>query len=66
MSAITCINKSATNFSRMLSFAVGGIGPENVREVVAAGARRVAVSSCLAEADDPEPVARVLRAALEG
>ena len=47
-------------------FALGGIGPENVREVVAAGARRVAVSSCIAEADDPEPVARVLRAALEG
>src|SRR5205823_1601308 len=47
-------------------FALGGIEPANVAEVVAAGCRRVAVSSCMALADDPEAVARILRAALDG
>ena len=58
--------QACTRETSLPMFALGGIGPENVQQVVAAGARRVAVSSCLAEADDPEPVARVLRAALEG
>jgi thiamine-phosphate pyrophosphorylase len=48
------------------AFALGGIGPENVAQVVAAGLRRIAVSSAVAAADDPEPVARVLREALDG
>jgi thiamine-phosphate pyrophosphorylase len=48
------------------AFALGGIGPDNVQDVVAAGLRRVAVSSTIAAADDPEAVARVLRAALDG
>ncbi len=47
------------------AFALGGIGPENVGEVVAAGLRRVAVSAAVCAADDPETVARVLRAALD-
>lgn len=47
------------------AFALGGIGPENVAEVVAAGLRRIAVSAAVAAADDPEGVARVLRAALD-
>lgn len=46
------------------AFALGGIGPSNITKVVAAGARRVAVSSCIASADDPNAVARSLRAAL--
>jgi thiamine-phosphate pyrophosphorylase len=46
------------------AFALGGVGPENVGEVVAAGLRRVAVSAAVCAADDPEVVARVLRAAL--
>ena len=58
--------RAAARESSLPMFALGGIGPENVQDVVAAGARRVAVSSCIAEADDPEPVARILRAALEG
>ena len=45
-------------------FAIGGIGPENVAEVVAAGARRVAVSSAVCGADDPAEAARQLRRAL--
>ena len=57
--------REATAETSLPAFALGGIGPSNVRDVVAAGARRIAVSSCLAHAEDPEPVARVLRAALE-
>jgi thiamine-phosphate pyrophosphorylase len=47
------------------AFALGGIAPANVAEVVAAGLRRVAVSAAVCAADDPETVARVLRAALD-
>lgn len=46
-------------------FAIGGIGPENVGEVVAAGARRVAVVRAICEAPDPEHAARALRVALD-
>ncbi len=47
------------------AFALGGIGPRNVGRVVEAGLRRVAVSEAVCAADDPEAVARVLRAALD-
>ncbi|HEX4610932.1 MAG TPA: thiamine phosphate synthase [Urbifossiella sp.] len=47
------------------AFALGGIGPNNIGEVVAAGLRRVAVSAAVCAADDPEAIARVLRAALD-
>jgi thiamine-phosphate pyrophosphorylase len=46
-------------------FAIGGIDATNVREVVAAGARRIAVVRAIGEAADPERAARDLRAALE-
>lgn len=46
------------------AFAIGGIGPKNILEVVAAGARRAAVSSSLCGAENPEGVARELRSAL--
>lgn len=48
------------------AFALGGIGPNNIAEVVAAGATRIAVSGAIAQADDPEPIARQLRNALGG
>jgi thiamine-phosphate pyrophosphorylase len=48
------------------TFALGGIGTENVAQVVAAGARRVAVSSAICAAPDPEQAARLLVAALGG
>ncbi|MDB5309666.1 MAG: thiE [Gemmataceae bacterium] len=48
------------------AFALGGISPENIGQVVAAGGQRVAVGSAVSQAEDPEPIARVLRAALEG
>jgi thiamine-phosphate pyrophosphorylase len=46
-------------------FAIGGIDPGNVEDVCAAGAQRVAVVRSLAEANDPESTARVLRRAVE-
>lgn len=38
------------------AFALGGIRPENVAEVAAAGATRIAVSAAVAEADEPRDV----------
>jgi thiamine-phosphate pyrophosphorylase len=45
-------------------FAIGGIDAANARDVVAAGARRIAVVRAIGEAPDPERAARDLRAAL--
>jgi thiamine-phosphate pyrophosphorylase len=45
-------------------FAIGGIDAANVADVVAAGARRVAVVRAIGDADDPERAAAELRAAL--
>jgi thiamine-phosphate pyrophosphorylase len=47
-------------------FAIGGIDAGNVRDVLAAGARRIAVVRAIGEAPDPERAARELRAALVG
>ena len=47
-------------------FAIGGIDPETVAAVVAAGARRAVIVRAIANADDPEAVTRGLRAALTG
>jgi thiamine-phosphate pyrophosphorylase len=46
-------------------FAIGGIDPDNVREVIAAGASRVVVVRAIRDAADPERAARGLRDALE-
>ena len=45
-------------------FAIGGIDRTNVAEVVAAGARRIAVVRAIGDADDPEAASRELRAVL--
>ncbi len=45
-------------------FAIGGIDPTNVREVVAAGADRIAVVRAIGDAVDPERSAAELRAIL--
>jgi len=42
-------------------FAVGGITAANLDEVLGAGARRIAVSRAITEADDPEAAAMVLK-----
>ena len=47
-------------------FAIGGIDADNVGAVVKAGARRIVVVRAIAHADDPETVARALRAAVNG
>jgi thiamine-phosphate pyrophosphorylase len=46
------------------AFAIGGIGLENVEQVLAAGARRIAVSSQICGADDPERMAVRLKESL--
>lgn len=45
-------------------FAIGGIDASNIRDVVGAGARRVAVVRAIGDAEDPERAAAELRAAL--
>jgi len=56
--------RSAAAETSLPAFALGGIEPANIGEVVAAGGRRVAVSSAVCAADDPERAARLLKAAL--
>src|SRR5690606_19995061 len=56
--------RAAAAETTLPAFALGGIGPANLGAVVAAGARRVAVSSAVAAADDPGRGARRLKAAL--
>jgi thiamine-phosphate pyrophosphorylase len=46
-------------------FAIGGIELSNIAEVAGAGAPGVAVVRAIRDADDPEPAARQLRAALD-
>jgi thiamine-phosphate pyrophosphorylase len=45
-------------------FAIGGVDRSNVKALVAAGARRIAVVRAIGDARDPEAAARELRAAL--
>ena len=47
-------------------FAIGGIDTKTVGDVVRAGARRIVVVRALADAEDPEAVARDLRARMNG
>jgi thiamine-phosphate pyrophosphorylase len=48
------------------AYAIGGIGLDNLEDVLAAGARRVAVSSAICGAPDPGKAARELRTKLAG
>jgi thiamine-phosphate pyrophosphorylase len=56
--------RHAAAHARVPWFAVGGVDETNVADVVAAGARRIAVVRAIGDADDPERAAAVLRAAL--
>jgi thiamine-phosphate pyrophosphorylase len=57
--------RAASIETSLPAFALGGISPANVAQVVAAGARRIAVSSAIAAAEEPAQISRLLRAALE-
>jgi len=52
--------REATAITSLPAFALGGIDPTTIAQVVAAGARRVAVSSAISTADEPQLVARQL------
>ncbi len=54
----------AAEHARQPWFAIGGIDETNVADVVAAGARRIAVLRGIGDAADPERAARTLRNAL--
>jgi thiamine-phosphate pyrophosphorylase len=56
---------TAARIARLPWFAIGGIDPGNVGEVVAAGARRVVVVRAIRDAEDPAAAARGLRDAVE-
>lgn len=56
--------REAAALTTLPSFVIGGVTPENVGEVFAAGGRRVAVSAAVCGADDPQTVVRRLIAAL--
>jgi len=47
-------------------FAIGGLDTNNVRDILAAGARRIVVVRALTEASDPAGTARALTEALDG
>lgn len=49
---------------RLSAFAIGGIGPSNLAEVLATGIGRVAVGAAVCEAPDPAAVVRALKALL--
>jgi thiamine-phosphate pyrophosphorylase len=55
----------AARIARLPWFAIGGIDPDNVGEVVAAGGRRVVVVRAIRDAADPAAAARSLRDAVE-
>jgi thiamine-phosphate pyrophosphorylase len=57
--------RQAAAATSLPAFAIGGITPANVAQVVAAGLRRVAVSQAICQADEPQAVAAALRRALE-
>jgi thiamine-phosphate pyrophosphorylase len=57
--------RHAAATARLPWFAIGGLHPANVGDVVAAGARRIVVVRAITEAPDPEAAARALRAALD-
>ncbi len=56
--------RAATQQTSLPAFALGGINTANIGEVLAAGARRIAVSAAVTTADDPEFATRMLKAGL--
>ena len=58
------VRYAADNASSRPWFAIGGIEPGNVGEVIAAGASRIVVVRAIRDADDPRAAAAALREAL--
>jgi thiamine-phosphate pyrophosphorylase len=56
--------RQAARIATVPWFAIGGIDLDTIDDVVAAGARRVAVVRAIRDANDPRAAARALRAAL--
>jgi thiamine-phosphate pyrophosphorylase len=56
--------RAAVAETSLPAFALGGIRPDNVAQLVAAGCRRIAVSEVICAAQDPRGVARALKHAL--
>jgi len=57
--------RQASSETSLPAFALGGITVDNAPQVLAAGAKRLAVSSAICGADEPQPVARAFRALLD-
>jgi thiamine-phosphate pyrophosphorylase len=57
--------RTATEIASLPWFAIGGIDPENISEVLDAGARRVCVVRAIRDAPDPAAAARALAEPLE-
>ena len=57
--------RAAADEAELPWFAIGGIDPSNIAEVVAAGASRAVVVRAIRDAADPAATAAELRAALE-
>jgi len=56
--------RQATGTTTLPAFVLGGVNADNIAEAVAAGAKRVAVSAAICQANDPAPIAARLLAAL--
>jgi thiamine-phosphate pyrophosphorylase len=57
--------RQATAETTLPAFVIGGVSIANIAEAAAAGARRVAVSQAICQADEPRHAASALRAALK-
>jgi len=57
--------RQASAETSLPAFAIGGVNLQTIDAVVAAGARRVAVSHAICQAEEPSHVARALRTAME-
>ncbi len=57
--------EAAARIARLPWFAIGGIDPDNVGRVIAAGARRIVVVRAIRDAEDPGSATRSLREALD-
>jgi len=56
--------RQASAATTLPTFVIGGVTPENVAQVVAAGGRRVAVSAAICQAEEPRNVAMAIANAL--